>query len=302
MKRNGHYANGKQRWYCKKCCKSCSRKNHGVKKKNTSVWFKKWLKEGYTIAQLVTISGLSGKTLLNSIHKQLEGEPSIVAQHSEHKYLIFDGTYLYKRSLALGVFCDEETGKVVAWKYGLHENSLPHLLIFFTQVRSQGINPISCTVDGNPHVIKALRHVWPSILIQRCIVHVQRQGLMWCRIHPKTAVAKQLRKLFITLLYIHTLEERDSWLKQVYVWEIKHSKLFEGTMNGWVMSDLKRAQSMLFKALPNIFHYLDDTKIPFSTNKVEGYFSKLKRAYKRHAGLSTKHRERFIVWFCSYNL
>ena len=54
---------------------------------------------------------------------------------------------------------------------------------------------------------------------------------------------------------------------------------------GKVFSDLKRARSMLVKAVPNMFHYLDDANIPKTTNALEGYYSRLKQRYRQHRGL-----------------
>lgn len=281
MKRNGHYGNGKQRWYCSVCRQSSSHHNLGVKRHNTAVWFKKWLQGGYTVSQLETISGYSGRTLFRLIHKGLQETPPTVLPSQTSIHLIFDGTFLYKRTLALGVFCDEDTGKVVAWRYGLNENSLPQLLDFFTHLREEGLTPFSCTVDGNPHVITALHQVWPALLVQRCLIHVQRQGLMWCRVHPKTTAAKHLRKLFVALLKIRTQEAKALWVQRVLEWDDQYKHLLEGAVAGWVMSDLKRARSMLLKALPNLFHFLDNKHIPRSTNRVEGLFSKLKVKKKR---------------------
>jgi hypothetical protein len=54
---------------------------------------------------------------------------------------------------------------------------------------------------------------------------------------------------------------------------------------------------MLQKALPDMFHYLDDHDIPRSTNGLEGYFSRLKRYYRQHRGLTPKKRENYFAWY-----
>lgn len=271
----------------------------GVKEHNYQKWFYRWLKDGYTVSQLTELSRLSRRNLLKIIYSCLEKELDIKAPNIESKYLVFDGTYLYKRKLTLAVLIDDETGKLVAWEYGLDERKTDQLIVFFNKLKLKGVMPVSCTVDGNFMVMKALRQVWPSILIQRCLVHVQRQGLMWCRSYPKTTMGRQLRKLFISLLYIHTHEKKKEWLEQVQKWENRYGKSLKGPVHGWVMSDLKRARSMLLKGVSDLFHYISDTRIPFSSNRAEGFFSVLKRSYKKHAGLSTHHRKQYISWFCA---
>ena len=66
---------------------------------------------------------------------------------------------------------------------------------------------------------------------------------------------------------------------------------------GWVISDLKRARSMLIKALPHMFHYLDDPAIPTTTNGLEGYFARLKNHYRHHRGLAITLRPNYFAWY-----
>lgn len=93
---------------------------------------------------------------------------------------------------------------------------------FFTKLKMEGVDLRSCTVDGNPTVIKVLCRVWSKIIIQRCLVHIQRQGIMWCRKNPKRTDSKKLRKLFIQVPYIKTKEQREMFLHEVSLWEQKY--------------------------------------------------------------------------------
>ena len=63
------------------------------------------------------------------------------------------------------------------------------------------------------------------------------------------------------------------------------------------LSDLKRARSMILKALPDMFHYLDDKLIPFSTNSLEGYFSRVKWGYRNHRGMAEHKRINYFKWY-----
>src|SRR5438093_2572709 len=123
------------------------------------------------------------------------------------------------------------------------------------------------STDGNPHLLRILRLVWPAIWIQRCLVHVQRQGLSWCRRDPKRPDAKHLRALFLHVMAIHTATDRERFLSQVQGWEHRYGRhIARAPETGWVFSDLKRARSMLLSALPDMFRYLDDARIATSTN------------------------------------
>jgi hypothetical protein len=193
---------------------------------------------------------------------------------------------------------DNENSTLIKGQYNLKENNMPAMVDFFTELKTKGLSPVSLTIDGNPTVIKAAKHVWPDLIIQRCLVHIQRQGLAWCRVMPKTTSAKKLRQLFVILPKIKTLKERDIFLSEVKKWEIKYGEETERRPEkGKVFSDLKRSRSMLLKALPYMFWFIENNSIPSTTNLAEGYFSFLKSRYRSHRGLSPKRRRAFFEWF-----
>jgi hypothetical protein len=69
---------------------------------------------------------------------------------------------------------------------------------------------------------------------------------------------------------------------------------------GRVFSDIKRARSMLIKALPDMFHYLNNPDISFTTNGLESYFSRLKSHYRQHRGLRKKKLDNYFKWYLYY--
>lgn len=216
---------------------------------------------------------------------------------SNHRYLIFDGTFLPRR-LSVVALMDGETKRIITGHYGVSENSERQLRSFFTSLITRGLNPVSFTVDGSPQVLKIIRELWPRIIIQRCLVHIQRQGLVWCRNYPKTTNARRLRDIFLKVTRIRTKQQRDQFLEMVTEWEQNYGRdIATRPEKGWVFSDLKRARSMLIKALPYMFGYLDDQRIPFTTNGLEGYFSRLKRHYRQHRGLRRNKLDNYFSWY-----
>ncbi len=196
---------------------------------------------------------------------------------------------------------DSSQNRVISWKYGVSENSEKQLLKFFKPLIDKRLNPKSCTVDGNPQAIKVIRQLWPGIVIQRCLVHIQRQGLMWCRRYPRTAGARKLRDIFLRVTHIQTLEERDEFFESVRQWDQEYGQYIKiRPEKGRVFSDIKRARSMLIKALPEMFHYLDDHNISFSTNGLESYFSRLKNHYRQHRGMPEKKLDGYFNWYLFY--
>ncbi len=218
------------------------------------------------------------------------------------RYLLFDGTFLHRRHSTV-VLLDGETHTLVRGRYGVRENSEAELRAFFEPLMEEGLRPRSVTVDGNPQVIRVLRMLWPDAVLQRCLVHIQRQGLSWCRVNPKTPAARQLRQIFLRVNRIATPSERYSFLELIAEWENRYgAEIAARKEAGRVFSDIKRARSMLLHALPDMFHYLDDPRIPTTTNGLEGYFSRLKSRYRQHRGLSPHRRLNYFAWYFHFVL
>jgi transposase-like protein len=270
-----------------------------MKRSNEFIWFKEWLCEGYTASQLSRISKKSERKIRLIIDYWLSNSPRLSYNNSARvEYLVFDGSFIWKRKTSAVILLDAETNKLFYGLYDFKENSFRALLELFQGLKMAGISPRSFTVDGLPAVIRALVYVWPDIIIQRCLFHIQRQGLKWCRSYPKTIEARTLRLLFLSIININTFEERDNFLLSVKEWEDNYGfKIKDRPERGRVFIDLKRAGSMLLNALPNAFHYLYDAKIAKTTNLAEGYFSFMKTRYRDHRGLSPLKRKAFFDWF-----
>lgn len=212
------------------------------------------------------------------------------------KYLIFDGTYFNHENCFL-LLLDGQTGKAVDARYYVRENYATAHEIFST-LKNRGVCPIAITIDGNTSVIRALHDVWPNIMIQRCLFHIQRQGLAWLRRYPKLESARNLRKIFLTITGIDSIRLKDDFFTALSSWEKLYGQsVVELPKSHKVYSDLQRARSLLHHAWPNMFHYLNDSTITPTTNRIEGYFSMIKGRYKQHHGLSKNNRSKYLFWY-----
>ncbi len=261
-------------------------------------WFRRWVVEGYSVRQLALQSGHSQQKLHRLTDSFLaDAPPTSALEPQTARHLLFDGTFLH-RPHSIVVLMDGQTHTMVRGQFGVRENSALELRAFFEPMMNEGLQPRSFTVDGNPHVIRVLRMLWPDVVIQRCLVHIQRQGLAWCRRSPKTVYARQLRRIFLRVTRIATVAERDAFFNLVATWEERYGDEISARKEaGRVFSDIKRARSMLLHALPDMFHYLDDPYISTTTNGLEGYFSRLKSHYRQHRGLSSRKRPNYFAWY-----
>jgi transposase-like protein len=252
--------------------------------------------EGYSIRQLVHFSGHSRSTIQRIIRYWLGRMPPSSGDATGEHYMIFDGTFLdYRRGMY--AVMDGITHSILHGAYGVKEGP-PDLSNFCHQLAARGIIPKSATIDGNPHVFHVIKSIWPQIPIQRCVVHIQRQGLLWCRRHPKRTDARRLRRLFLMVTQIENEARRNQFQRAVAHWEQHYGPGLVSTTNrGWVTTDLQRARSMILKALPLMFAYLDDHNIPRTTNALEGYYGRLKLRYRQHCGLSVAQRANYFRWY-----
>lgn len=279
------------------CGKTYSWKTKKSIEQKRFAWFKQWITEGYSIRELTQMYNVSHSTVRRVIIYWLKQIPDdCKSNYSKINYLILDGTFL-KRPRGIYIAMNSENHRVIDSAVNIRE-SAKDLLAFYTKLNKLGIKPKSATTDGNTQQIKYLRVVWPEIIHQRCVVHVQRQGLSWCRRNPKRTDAKHLRELFLKLTEVKTKEQSQRFIKAVYAWERRFGTGIESSPNrGKVFSDIIRARSMLLKALPNLFHYIDNPKIAHTTNALEGYFSRVKEHYRLHRGLSKTNKVNYFKWY-----
>lgn len=135
-------------------------------------------------------------------------------------------------------------------------------------------------------------------------MHVVRQCKTWLTQHPKSLAAFELLQIVKKLSTIKSLEESGYWLLELYKWnEVHHSFINEKTYDSnqtrfWYKHKmLRKARHLLIKAIPNLFHYLDDPTIPKTSNRLESFFGHLKDKLRVHRGLSYSHKRNFIKWY-----
>ena len=212
--------------------------------------FQRWIMEGYSVRQMALQSGHNRMKLRRLNDSFLANPPPTSSlDPGAARYLLFDGTFL-DRYHSLAVLMSRQTHQLVRGQFGVREHSEPDLRTFFEPMVAEGLFPRSFTVDGNRHVINVLRSLWPNAAIQRCLVHIQRQGLSWCRISPKTTYARRLREIFLQVTGISTMARKEAFLKLFATWEDRYGA--EIAARRKVMSD--QLASLNREALP----YLKD--------------------------------------------
>lgn len=287
---------GKQRWLCRQCGATFVERVLKRRRIAQRRWFLRWIQRGDTVRDLSQLNGHSPRTVRRVIRYWLDRPPASTHDLSAHRHVIIDSTYLRRRGGAITVVLEAERNTLIAGVFGVHEGQ-GAMDGFCHHLAGRGLRPHAITTDGSPALMRHLRIRWPEVILQRCLVHIQRQGLSWCRRNPKRTDALALRNLFMRVPYIRTATQRDQFIEHVVDWELAYGADIEARPErGYVFSDLKRARSMLWNALPDMFHYLDDPHIPKTTNAVEGYFGRMKKNYRQHPGLREAQRRNYFQW------
>lgn len=214
VQKYGHTGAGKQRYRCLSCKACYTWKNKPNKHKRQQSWFKLWINEGFSIRQIMSISGHSASTLKRINRHWLEQPiPTENYDLRRIKHLLLDGTY-FRHEHCLIVFMDNESGKIIGHRYCGREN-YESVLELAAMLKAKGLCPISVTLDGHQGVIRALKETWPDIKIQRCLYHIEHQGQMWLRTYPKTEAGKALKALLGGLAHIITSDGRARFVTAV---------------------------------------------------------------------------------------
>jgi transposase-like protein len=173
---------------------------------------------------------------------------------------------------------------------------------WFISLKYKGLYPLFITTDGERSVTRAMRLIWPNMKLQRCLYHIQHEGMRWLRTYPKTAAGKELRTILSKLSKIKTLRERDQFINMYLTWVNKYETFVLALPRTEIAyKDLRRTMVLINNAMPELFHYLTNKNVHSTTNALEGFHSRLKSDYQRHRGLTKKHRIKFIHWYCYYH-
>lgn len=295
----------RQRFKCKNCEILFTRNDPKQRIENRFIWFKKWVLERQTFKTLSRDSGLSKDTLQRTFYIFLEQSPEIKIIKRKQVNLRLDATYFEK--FCLVCYQDHQDGytQLIRFTDGEHYSEIKEDLDNLIKL---GVQIESVTSDGHKSILKAIKKSVPDVLAQRCLVHIQRMCLLWLTRFPKHESGKELKSLVLMLLKIKSNNDRLYWTQNLEAWYLKHKDyLMERTYNQqtqryWFTHKLvRRSYYTIKRALPNMFHYLSNPKIPATTNGIEGFFSHLKNHLDLHRGLTLKHRIDFIKWYMFFS-
>jgi hypothetical protein len=292
----------KQRYKCKNCDILFTASNKSVSKLNKFIWFEKWVIGRRTIEDLAIESGYSSRSLKRYFDSYLSKPPQLSFYPSQKLNLLIDGTY-FSNGICLVLYRDYTIKFTQLYRFsdGEHYSEIKEDLFSLLYL---GVCIESVTSDGHKSILKAVKAVLPDVILQRCIVHIQRDCRIWLTQNPKSSAGFELKQITSKLHTIETHNHLSFWLLELNEWHEKFKEYINEksynieTGRYWYTHKMVRRSFMTIKrALPNMFHYLDNQNIPKSSNSIESFFGHMKGHLNIHRGLSYGHRKQYIMWY-----
>jgi len=296
---------GKQRFKCKDCGILFTANDKLQTIENRFSWFQKWVLERQTYKTLGRDSGLSKDTLQRTFYYFLERAPVMPIIHHDCIHLRIDATYF--KSFCVVCYQDNLIGYTQLFRFSDGER-FDEIKEDLLNLLNLGLQIVSITCDGHKATLKAIKKVLPGVIIQRCLVHIQRMCLLWITANPSYEAGKELRALVLVLNRIETHNDKRHWINELLAWEQKFASFLKEksfkieTGRYWYTHKLIRRSFFTMKrAIPHMFNYLENENIPKTTNGIESYFGHLKNHLDLHRGLTKDHRINFIKWYIYFS-
>ena len=296
--KSGKTKAGSQRWLCKDCKTSLTRKIDSDTKELQI--FLDWLfgKESQS-----TMPG-EGRTFRRKTAKFWNIWPMPPKIEESRDVLYLDGIYLGRKACIL-ICCDDQN--VLGWYLCRYEHSSAWIALM-----RRIAEPRMVVSDGGTGFAKALKKAWPHALHQRCLFHVFSQVKSYTTSRPNTLAGIELYSLSKDLLKLKSRQDAEAWVKRFTEWVKKYQKfLSEMTIDEKgnkrpTHERLLKAEKSLLKLIREntLFTYLDeeltkDFDAPSMNNRIEGGInSRLREMLRNHRGLSIERRIKAVYWWC----
>jgi transposase-like protein len=291
-----------QRYKCNDCGSCFVKHREDVSLNNRFVWFRKWVLGKQTIADISKESGYSERQLRRWFDEYLDKAPEWHIQRRKSIHLLIDGTWVDKDQCIV-VYRDNDSKSTLYYRFaeGEVEDEIIRDLQVFKRLK---VSISSFTTDGAEPIIRAIKYCYPHTTRQRCIVHIERECLLWITQHPRTSAGITLRRLVCQISHIKTNNDKLFWTRELYKWYDEYREFIkEKTINTetgeitFTHDSVRKAYTHLNRALPDMFKYIDKPDVPNNTNGLESFFGHLKDNLRVHRGMSTQHRNNFIKWY-----
>jgi len=155
---------------------------------------RRYVHQGWTLRQLGDYLGCSTRSVQKRIHQALARPIPVTARGSTAGILLLDATWNHRQWCLL--LYRDTGGLILSHRFALGER-LEGYLEDLSRLNSVGYQPKAIVSDGHSALLKAVNRVFLGVPQQRCLLHLQRQCLLWLTQQPKTLAGQSLRHLVL---------------------------------------------------------------------------------------------------------
>lgn len=302
----GKTSTGKQRFYCPYCTRTATHTRHDNQERLSQRLFVEWLTGSLHLQSLARKTHTTERTLRRRFRPYWSCFPTPNVIHGQSAQIVVaDAISVVSNTLAVLIASDPATSRPINWLFAERE-SYARWLEFFYVLRSNGCHPPFAVCDGQRGLTKALFTVWPTIKLQRCLVHVVRQAKTWLTRKPQTHAGQELLRLVNQLFTIRTRRQKRRWLRSYRRWRKKYDTfLKERTHNPvskrrwwYTHRKLRAVRSLITNSLPYLFTFVRYHHVPRTSNHLEGGInSRIKDLLRIHRGLRNERKLTLIAWY-----
>lgn len=202
-KKKGFTSAGRQRWYCPDCRYSFTARRCDQSK---ATQFREFL--AYVTDTAPRRSQTTSLSTGDRSHAWCwDTRPIWQVTGEVYDQIFIDGTYIPYGWCVLIASTPEG---VIAYQLCHRENKAAYRALL-----SRIPAPIVVVTDGDKGALAAIKECWPSTIVQRCLVHIQRNIRRITTLKPHTDQHKALRQLGLDLTRIRTIDEAITWQKSL---------------------------------------------------------------------------------------
>lgn len=297
MTKKGVTGAGTQRWFCRRCAVTQTRRRPDNILRGHRHVLSSWMVGMQSLTEIAARIGVSRAHLSRCLRGSWNNPPSPPALDALDDILVLDA-----RRVGDGVVCLLRTVErpSVTWRFAEVENA-------------EGWYVALGQVYGSPRVIvsdhqKGLRLAakqrFPAVPHQRCLAHIIRQAGSWITKHPKTPAGRMLRTLVLRLSGVQTEYEAREWTALFERWRLHFKEFLHEQTEGpngtrwYTHRYLRKAVSLLHGALPEMFTFTLTPQTPRTSNHVEGGLNaQLAEHLQRHRGLPPDRQQTLVAFF-----
>jgi Transposase, Mutator family len=285
------------------CEKSGCRKRADTARRNLMRLRDRWLSGFVSLSELAKKKNAHRTTLSRRFARLPDRAEKVPLRRLPRELvLVLDATRIAPDLVTLVAY-EQGSRQPFAWMFAEREcfgSWYPFLL------RIAGSRTVLAVVsDGQKGLKKAAKLLLPSSRRQRCVAHVVRLSLSWLTRRPQSDAGRALRVLVCGLGAIRTRKQAARWEESALRWDRQYAGfLGEKSVNPetgrrWhTHRKLRAVRSLVMNALPDLFHYVTDRRIPNTTNGVEGGINApLKELLHRHRGITNRQKRSLVSRF-----